>query len=61
MKKLVTKDKFDAPVNSDYAVEFQKDKATKALEKAKKLETQQRANGKKYVRLDAKTRVLRKQ
>lgn len=59
MKKGRKKDKFDAPINSEFAQEFQKDKATKALEKAKKLEEQQRTEGKKYVRLDAKTRVLR--
>lgn len=61
MKRGRKKDKFDAPINSEFAIEFQKEKATKALEKAKKLETKQRADGKKYVRLDAKTRVLRKQ
>lgn len=53
------KDKFDAPVNSDYAKEFQKDKAEKALEKAKKLEHKQRTEGKKYVWRNSKTRVLR--
>lgn len=57
MKKR--KDKFDAPVNSDYAKEFQKGKAEKALKKAKKLEQQQQTERKKYVWLDNKTRVLR--
>lgn len=53
------KDKFDAPINSEYAIEFQKEKAEKALKKAKELEKIKKESGKKLVRLNSKTIVLR--
>ncbi len=50
------KDKFDNAINSEYVKNNQKKQAKKALEKAKKLEKKQ---GKKLVRLNSKTIVLR--
>ncbi|MBS9765961.1 MAG: hypothetical protein KGV44_00295 [Flavobacteriaceae bacterium] len=50
------KDKIDNAVNSEYAKQYQMNKAKKALKKAKELE---KKAGKKPVRLNKKTIVLR--
>lgn len=60
MKRRPKRDKLDAPINSDWATEIQKEKANKALIKAKELEQEQQKEGKKYMRLNSKTLVLRK-
>lgn len=52
------KDKFET-IHSEHAIAYQKSKAEKALDKAKKLEQNQRNLGKKYVKINSKTRVLR--
>ncbi len=53
---IMKKDKFDNAINSEYVKNNQRKQAEKALQKAKKLEKKQ---GKKPVRLNNKTIVLR--
>lgn len=55
IKELVVKESIFNEINPS----IQKTKAAKALEKAKELEAEKLASGKKWVRMDHKTEVLR--